>query len=571
MVSDPPSPAPPLDRHRYRRVRRYFLRLALHLLWWDLILARPGLRRLRPPAAPRWQALARRYRLLAVDLGGVLIKLGQYLSTRVDVLPREVTAELSGLQDEVPAETFEAVAAAVEAGLGAPIAERFLEVDPEPLGAASLAQVHAARLLDGSPVVIKVLRPRIEVLVETDLAAVALAVSWLEHLAFVRRRVDLDALIGEFRTTTLRELDLENEGHNAERFAELFAATPWVAVPRVHWATTSTRVLTLENVGYLKIGDTAALDRAGIDRPLLARRLYGAYMEQIFVHHFVHADPHPGNLFVRPLPLPGEDPASLAPGLAVPDAVDRPFQIVFIDFGMVAEVPARLRASMREMLIGFGTRDAGRVVRAAYGAGILLPGADLEQIEDALGTILDRFWGVEVGRLNDLALSQAAELWREFGQLLLDTPVQVQADLLFTGRAVGLLGGLATQLDPAFDPWAATLPFAGRLASEDTAAGPAWWGQVLEEVRQAVLLPSEVGRLVRRVAAGRLTVRSSLAPDTRRRLDRIERATSRAAGAAAGSGLLVAGAVLYALGTAPVAGLSLMAAAAVVYLVAWWR
>ena len=260
-MSEPASEAPPLDLHRYRRVRRYFLRLALHLLWWDLILARPGLRRLRRPALPRWQALARRYRLLAIDLGGVLIKLGQYLSTRVDVLPREVIHELAGLQDEVPAERFEDIVATLEAELGAPLAERFQKLEPEPLGAASLAQVHGAVLLDGAPVVVKVLRPRIETLVRTDLAAIALAVSWLEHLDFVRRRVDLDALIGEFRETTLAELDLVNEGKNAERFAENFADTEWIKVPEVHWPTTSRRVLTLENVGFLKIGDDAALAR----------------------------------------------------------------------------------------------------------------------------------------------------------------------------------------------------------------------------------------------------------------------------------------------------------------------
>ncbi|MDY7095372.1 MAG: AarF/UbiB family protein [Acidobacteriota bacterium] len=563
-------PKPTIDRRRYRKVRWFFLRLAVHLVWWDLILARPGLRRLRRPPHPRWQRLARQYRALAVDLGGVMIKLGQYLSTRVDVLPPAVTRELAGLQDEVPAESFESVARQMEAELEAPLAQVFMDLEPEPLGAASLAQVHGARLLDGSPVVVKVLRPGIETLVETDLAAISVAAGWLEHLELVRSRVDLDALLEEFRTTTRRELDLENEGHNAERFADNFAGDHGVIIPEVYWETTRRRLLTLENVAYLKIGDVEALSAAGIDRKELARRLYRAYMEQIFVHHFVHADPHPGNLFVRPLPLPGEDPEGFPPGTPVPDADQRPFQIVFVDFGMVAEVPERLRRALREVLIGFGSRDAGRVVRAAYSAGILLPGADLEQLQEALETVLDRFWGVELGRLNDLALSQARELWREFGRLILETPVQVQSELLFTGRAAALLGGLATQLDPGFEPWSATIPFAARLAAEE-ARGPEWAAEALRQGREALGLPAELARLVRHTRVGKLTVRNALAPDTRRRLDRLERGLARTRTAVAASGLAVAGAVLYALEAAPGLGAGMLGAAAVLYLMAWWR
>lgn len=565
-----PADRPAIDPRRYRRVRAFFLRLALHLVWWDLVLARRGLRWARRPPLPRWQEWARRYRALAVDLGGVLIKLGQYLSTRVDVLPPEITRELAGLQDEVPAESFETVARALEADLGMPLSEAFLELSPEPLGAASLAQVHAARLTDGTPVVVKVLRPAIEVLVETDLAAISLAAGWLEHLEAVRSRVDLDALLEEFRQTTRRELDLEREARNAERFAADFADDDGVRIPAVFWPTTRRRVLTLENVAYLKIGEVEALERAGIDRAELARRLYRTYMEQIFVHHFVHADPHPGNLFVRPLPIEGEDAAGFAPGEPVPAAAARDFELVFIDFGMVSEVPERLRAALRQLIIGFGTRDPGRIVRAASGAGILLPGADLEQLEDALATVLDRFWGVEMARLNDVALAQASELWKEFGRLILDTPVQVQAELLFTGRAVALLGGLATQLDPDFDPWAATMPFAARLAAEEAGAG-AWVEEIFGQAREALTLPAELGRLARHARSGKLTVKSALAPDTRRRLDRIERAFGRATAAIAASGLAIAGALLYALDAAPALGVAAMAAAALLYVLPWLR
>ncbi|HEX5718926.1 MAG TPA: AarF/UbiB family protein, partial [Thermoanaerobaculia bacterium] len=337
-----PSPAR-IDFRRYRKVRRFVTRTFIHVLWWDMFLNVPGLRRFRPPAVGRWARIARRYRVLAGEMGGVLIKLGQFLSVRVDLLPAEVTRELAGLQDEVPPERFEDIVRQIEGDFGRPLLEVFSWVSPEPVGAASLAQVHPARLLSGEPVVVKALRPGIDVLVETDLAAAGLAFRLLKVSRKLRRRVDLDRLAGEIAVTTRRELDLANEGRNAERFAKDFADDPRVEIPRVVWSASARRTLTLENVGYLKIADLSAIERAGISRPEVARVLYRIYMQQIFVHHFVHADPHPGNLFVKPLPLPGESP--FGPGDPVPvppPGTVRPFQIVFVDFGMVAPIPEHL-------------------------------------------------------------------------------------------------------------------------------------------------------------------------------------------------------------------------------------
>lgn len=221
-----------IDFRRYRKVRRFVARTFLHVLWWDMILNAPGLRRFRPPAAGRWARIARRYRLLAGEMGGVLIKIGQFLSVRVDLLPPEVTRELAGLQDEAPPERFEDIVRQIESDFGRPLAEIFASVSPEPVGSASLAQVHPARLLSGEAVVVKVLRPGIDVLVETDLAATGLAFRLLKVSRNLRRRVDLDRVAEEIATITRRELDLANEGRNAERFTEDFAGDARVAIPR---------------------------------------------------------------------------------------------------------------------------------------------------------------------------------------------------------------------------------------------------------------------------------------------------------------------------------------------------
>ena len=557
-MKDPTTPSAPIDRRRYRKVRRFFFRVALHIAWWDLFLNLSPLRFLRRDPLPRWVDLAHRYRELAVEMGGVLIKLGQYLSTRVDVLPLEVTRALSGLQDEVPQEAFEEILRSIRRDLGKEVSEVFEEIDEEPLGAASLAQVHRAQLVGGQEVVVKVLRPRIEILVETDLKAIGVAVSWLENLKFIRKRVDLDWLIEEFATTTRQELDLRLEGKNAERFAENFADDPEVKIPKIFWSATSRRTLTEENVAFLKIDDLDAFEAAGIDPSAVAKKLYRVYMEQIFVHDLVHADPHPGNLFVRP--LPAEEGGS-----------GGRIQIAFVDFGMVATVPDRLKSALQQFVIGLSQRDAGRVVAALKQAGILLPGANLEELEEAVETVFDRFWGAQLGQLNELAKSQAASLLKEFGRLLLDTPIQAQVDLMFTGRAFELLGGLATGLDPSFDPWGEAIPFAARLASRQARKQASDWGrELLEAGRDLAAIPTNLAQVLSLARRGRLVQRTALSPDMRRQARRFEGRLKALQGTLSGSALLITGGLLYT-GSLETLGAVLLAAGLLGILWAAWR
>ena len=204
----PEPKAVKMDMKRYRKVRWFFVTAFLHVIFWDIILNRPVLRWFRTPPLPRWGKISRRFRDLAVEMGGVLIKLGQFLSIRVDILPPKVTSELAGLQDTIPAEKFEDIKTQIEADFERPLAELFEWISPEPLGAASLGQTHVARLAsDQTEVVVKVLRPGIDVLVETDLAAIALALKWLKYYKRVSSRVNLDWLSQEFSTVTRNELD----------------------------------------------------------------------------------------------------------------------------------------------------------------------------------------------------------------------------------------------------------------------------------------------------------------------------------------------------------------------------
>jgi predicted unusual protein kinase regulating ubiquinone biosynthesis (AarF/ABC1/UbiB family) len=314
------------------------------------------------------------------------------------------------------------------------------------------------------------------------------------------------------------------------------------------------------------MADLAALDAAGIRRNEVARDLYRIYMQQIFVHHFVHADPHPGNLFVRPLPLEGELP--FAPGDSVPlpaGGVPRPFQIVFVDFGMVAVIPERLRAALREYVIALATRDAPRLVQSYVAAGVLLPGADLRRLEEVHEELFTRFWGVSIGNLTGVALAEARYFVSQYRDLIYALPFQVPVDLLFAGRAMGLLAGIATSLDPEMDLWAETIPFGQKLASEELRRD--WRGLIREGLLQlqvALGLPRRLETFLNQAERGTFTIQAALAPEARRTVQRLERSVRQMAWMMLTAGLLIAGAIVHGAGE-PV-GRYMMSAAALTFL-----
>ena len=524
-------------RSRYRRIVFFFAQLIASLVFWDIVLPRLGLRgwsrRSRPERLRRW---AIRFRALAIRMGGVLIKVGQFFSARVDVLPDVVTAELAGLQDEVPPERFADLRRLAEAELGAPLAQSFAAFDETPLAAASLGQVHRARLRPAAPggeeihVVVKIQRPQVEQLVTTDLAALETVGNWIKHYPPVRRRANVPALLGEFARILRAELDYLAEGRNAETFAANFKDTPGVRVPRVYWPTTTQRVLTLEDVYHIKITDYAAITAAGIDRAEVAERLFQTYLRQIFEDGFFHADPHPGNLFVERLPSP-------VPGGPT-------WRLIFVDFGMVGRVPANLRAGLREMVIGVGTRDAARLVRASQVMGLLLPGADLERLEQAQGQMFERFWGKSMNELRQIDMSEMREFTREFRDLMYEMPFQVPEDMILLGRTVAILSGMCTGLNADFNVWNGLTPYAQKLiADETTGAGLDYWlGEATDWLRTLAGLPRQLETVLGRLERGQMQV---VMPQVARQMGALDRTMRRLLGGIIFAALLFGGTQFY--------------------------
>jgi predicted unusual protein kinase regulating ubiquinone biosynthesis (AarF/ABC1/UbiB family) len=520
-----------MSTSRYLRILVFFARALLAVLVCDVFLMAVGLRAWsRATRARRLTAIARGYRRLAIRLGGVMIKVGQFLSSRVDVLPAEVTVELAGLQDEVPAEPFAAIRRLAEAELGAPLDARYASFEAEPLAAASLGQVHRATLRvdeDGAAetprVVVKIQRPGIERLIATDLAALRTVGRWVQRYRPIRRRADVPALLEEFARTLYEEIDYLEEGRHAETFAANFQGDPGVRVPRVFWSHTTRRVLTLEDVYAIKITDYEGITAAGVDRRAVAQRLFTTYLKQIFDDGFFHADPHPGNLFVTP------DGSG--------------WQLTFVDFGMVGRVSSNVRAGARELVIGIGTRDADRLIRGYQLLGVLLPGADLELLARAEARAFESFWGQSMSALRSMHPKEMHKFAAEFRELLYDMPFQIPQNMILAGRCVAILSGMCTGLDPEFNVWEGLTPVAQRLMAEEAQAGwEGWLDEALRWLRTLWALPRQIESLAGRIERGELEMR---APELERRVARLESAMRKTAGAVVFAALLAGGVQLY--------------------------
>jgi predicted unusual protein kinase regulating ubiquinone biosynthesis (AarF/ABC1/UbiB family) len=397
-------------------------------------------------ARPNVEALLRilrEFRRTAVDMGGLLIKLGQFLASRADLLPPEALAELAMLHDELPPERFEAIAALVEHELGAPLGELFTAFDPRPAGSASLGQVHRARLRDGRVIAIKVQRPGISSIVRTDLNTLRFVLGVVRWLAPAADRIiDLRALYREFSRTVYEELDYEREGQNAERFGRLFAEDERILAPAVIWERTTRRVLALEWMEGIKITRVAELDAAGVNRHALAKQLANAYFKQVFEAGFFHADPHPGNILVQPC----HDGA----------------RMVFVDFGMIGIITPRIKAALRDSFGGVARQDAARVVRGLDAMGFLSEEADRDQLEHLVGLMLTRFSALPFGQLRNM---NRHEVMGDLETVLYDQPLRLPTQLAFFGRALSMLLGLTVSLSPEFNFAEVAAPYARQFLS----------------------------------------------------------------------------------------------------------
>ncbi len=527
-----------LLRVRYWRIVAFFAGVTLSIIFWDIFLNRIGLRLLARNSRPkRLRGIAIRFRALAIRLGGVMIKVGQFLSARLDVLPAEITDELAGLQDEVPPVDFDSIRLQTELELGSTLDEIFLAFEKSPLAAASLGQVHRATLnaqeaeaLGFTYVVVKILRPHIEEIVDVDMSALRVVGSWLKHYRPVSDRANVPAIVEEFAATLREELDYLSEGRNAEVFAANFKDDRSVYVPRVVWKHTRRRVLTLEDVTAIKITDYAAIEAAGINRADVAQVLFKAYLKQIFEDGYFHADPHPGNIFVTPMPGKKKDGST-------------EWRLTFVDFGMVGRMPERLMTGLREAMISVGLQDSQRLVKAYQTLGVLLPNANLKLLEEAGAQLFDRFWGMNMNELRNINHEEMMKFGLQFRELMLNMPFQLPENLLLLGRTIGILSGICTGLYAEFNLWEGIAPYAKKLAEGD---GGSQWDVFFDEAadlfKVLLAIPGRTERVLGRIERGELNVQMPL---VNMQISYLERSLNRLTGGIIFLALLVSGSLLY--------------------------
>lgn len=554
-----PVPGAGGTRARYRRILRFAARHLLAVWWFELFLPRIGLAAVAERTrARRMQAFARRFRDLAVELGGLMIKVGQFLSSRLDVLPPEITEELVGLQDEVPPVPFPAIRALAEAELGYPLHEVFALFGETPLAAASLGQAHRARLLPADAdeagfkdVVVKVQRPGIDAVVAVDLAALRKVGGWLSHFRIVADRADMPALVEEFAQTSFEEIDYLHEAAAAERFAADFADDPRVHAPEPVWERCTRRVLTLEDVTAIKITDAAALRAAGIDPAAVAPVFASVMFDQLFTNGFFHADPHPGNIFVTPVHA---------------GAGGQSWKLTFIDFGMMGEATAATRSGLRKLLIAAAARDGKGLVAAIRDVGVLVPAADSGELERAMTHLFARFGGMGFAELREVDPREFRDFAEEFGDVVRSLPFQLPSNFLLIIRAMSLTSGVCSSLDARFNLWDSVEPYAARLLRDER-------GSIVQDAAQqaaaiaglALRLPRRVDSLLTRIEEGKVAASN---PRLERQVARLDRAARRTASALVFAALLVAGAVVRA--GDYVLGSMLMAASVLPLLHALW-
>ena len=554
---------PKPDAGQYRARSRRILRFAawhLAVTWWfELVLPRIGLGKIAERnRAKRMRRFAQRFHYLAVELGGLMIKVGQFMSSRLDVLPPEITAELEGLQDEVPPVPFAAIRDLAEAELGASLGTLFASVYQTPIAAASLGQAHRAWLRPDdvadtglSAVVLKVQRPGIDEIVEVDLAALRKVGRWQSHVRLVSDRANAPALVEEFAKTSREEIDYLNEAANLERFAADFASDDRVSTPAVVWERTTRQVLTLEDVTAIKITDSQGLQAAGIDPAKVAPVFAEIMFEQLFTNGFFHADPHPGNIFITPNPEPSPD---------------HPWTVTFIDFGMMGEVSAKTRSGLRKLLIAAAGRDGKGLVAAISDVGVLVPSADTAALERAMTELFARFGGMGFAQLRDVDPHEFREFALEFGDVVRSLPFQLPENFLLIIRAMSLTSGVCSSLDPQFNLWDSVEPFAAQLLRDER-------GNLVRDVaKEAFDVASLTLRLPKRVDALLTRVEESSLPVTNPRLERqmarLIRTTQRGVSVVVFAALIISGSVIR--GDSEVIGNVLMIASAVPLLHGLW-
>ncbi|OUC13004.1 MAG: hypothetical protein B0A82_19785 [Alkalinema sp. CACIAM 70d] len=386
------------------------------------------------------QERAEQLRKILTDLGPTYIKVGQALSTRPDLVRQDYLDELIKLQDQLPPFPNEIALQIIEEELDRDPYSVYSEISPHPVAAASLGQVYRATLYTGEEVAIKVQRPNLYPLLTLDLCLMRWAAQKFGHFLPLNLGHDLTLIIDEFGTKLFEEIDYQNEGRNAEKFAANFAGDPEVKVPRIHWEYSGKRVLTLEWIHGYKLTDLEAVRQAGLDSDAIIRIGVTSGLRQLLEHGLFHADPHPGNLFA----------------MAAEPGTDAPGRMAYIDFGMMDQLEPWMKETLVDAVVHLINKDYEELAKDFVNLGFLTPDTDIRPIVPALEAVFDDAIGASVGDFNFKAITD------KFSDLMFDYPFRVPAKFALIIRSLVTQEGLALTLNPNFKIVEIAYPYVAR-------------------------------------------------------------------------------------------------------------
>ncbi len=423
---------------------------------------------------------AKSLRLALEELGTTAIKFGQVLSTRPDLLSPAYLDELAKLRDQVPPVPVAKIREIIEAELGKPIAELFAEFDDTPLAAASIGQVHIAKLFTGEEVAVKVQKPGVAETVDVDLQILDDFARMAQQQSKVARDYDLVAIVQEFGWQLRGELDYTREGRNAETFRKQFEGNEEIVIPAIYWTHTTNRVLTMQRLRGVKMDDLPALERMQINRHDLAIRGANMIMVEMLDYGFYHADPHPGNMLI----LEGG-------------------KIGVLDFGMVGRISKTMKLDLLDLLNTITSQDASQAVYCLEALGVAGVGANRVALVRDINHMFDRFLGQTLDQIdiNELSGMLFAIIRRHH--------LQMPSDLVMLLKVLGMYEGTGALLDPDFNVLAVAAPFVKDLMKKQLS--PRAWEPELRQsatdiARAGMDLPGQLRRLARRVDQGEFTM-----------------------------------------------------------------
>ena len=370
-----------------------------------------------------------------LELGPTFIKIGQALSTRADLIPIEYIEEFGQLQDRVPAFSSQLAIAVIEQELGKPIGTLFAEFNPTPIAAASLGQVHKARLITGEDVVVKVQRPGLARLFNLDFEILHHLVRWLNRFLKSARKFNLEAIYREFFELLYLEIDYIHEGKNADRFRQNFQDYQRVAVPQVYWQYTTSKILTLEYLPGIKIDNRHALEASKIDTKEVIQLGITCYLKQLLEDGFFQSDPHPGNM-----------------------AVSTRGDIIFYDFGTMAEVKTIDKDQMIETFFAVLKKDTDKVVETLTYMGLIEPVADMTAVRRMIAFMIEEF------RDKPVDVRAFEQITEEVYAIFEQQPFRLPPQMTFVVKSLTTLDGIARALDPQYNLLAAAQPFLKQIA-----------------------------------------------------------------------------------------------------------